>query len=46
MTFIQVILKIIVWIAIGWISLEAIFHIGEHGLKHLIDTIWLGNGNG
>jgi len=41
-TKIQLFLKIIVLAAIAWISVEAILYIGEHGLKDLIDLIWLG----
>lgn len=42
MTTIGAAARIVMWIAIGWLSVEAILHIGEHGLKHLIDTIWFG----
>jgi len=37
-----VVIRIIVLTAIAWISIEAILYIGEHGLKDLIDLIWLG----
>jgi len=36
------IVKIVGWIAFGWLGVSAILHIGEFGLKHLIDAIWLG----
>ena len=34
--------KIITWIALCGICILAIMHINEHGLKHLLETIWLG----
>ncbi len=38
--------RIIMWVAIGWLSIEAKLHIGEYGLRCSIQLIWLGEING
>jgi len=39
---IQAIMKVAIIFFIGWILFEALVHVKEYGLRHLVDAIWLG----
>ena len=43
LSIISTIARMACWIFIAWIGIEILIHIDNHGLKHLIDVIWLGD---
>ncbi len=44
MTNINMVVRTVLWILLGWLSVETILYIGEHGLKNLLEIIWFGKG--